>query len=54
MKHETIITNVNTGICQHRAQFYKPCYFVNWREDGKQQYEFFEFPFGMYRLYNRS
>ena len=35
-----MITNINIGICQSRLQQGKPSFFVNWQEDGKQNYYF--------------
>lgn len=35
------IENINTGICHSRAQLNQPCFFVNWRQDGKNEYKFF-------------
>lgn len=32
------ITNVNTGLCHRRVQEGQPAFFVNWTEDGKNQY----------------
>ena len=36
-----MIQNINTGICHRRVQEGKPPYFVNWQEDGKNNYKFF-------------
>jgi hypothetical protein len=40
-----MITNINTGVCHRRIQEGKPSFFVNWQEDGKQNYEFFSVRF---------
>lgn len=47
------IEHVNKGICQWRATNGKPCYFVNWMENGENKYEFFTLPYAMYARYNR-
>ncbi len=46
------ITNVNKGICQSRTQQGKDSFFVNWQENGQNQYQFFNFVSSMYRLYD--
>ena len=48
-----MITNVNKGICQSRLQQNKPSYFVNWQENGEQNYQFFTTVFSMYKLYDK-
>jgi hypothetical protein len=35
------IENVNEGMCQWRATNNKPCFFVNWTQDGENKYQFF-------------
>ena len=46
------ITNVNKGICQNRMQNGKDSFFVNWQENGKNEYQFFSMVSSMYRLYD--
>lgn len=36
------IENINIGICHQRAQTGKACFFVNWMQDGDNNYKFFE------------
>lgn len=48
-----MISNVNKGICQSRLQNNKPAYFVNWKHNGKQQYQFFSTVFAVYQLFDR-
>jgi len=36
-----MITNVNIGICHRRAQTGEPCFFVNWKDNGENNYKFF-------------
>lgn len=39
------IENVNTGVCHRRVQSGEPCFFVNWVQDGENQYRFFSLRF---------
>lgn len=39
------ITNVNTGVCHRRLQTGEPPYFVNWHENGENNYKFFQLRF---------
>lgn len=48
-----MITNVNKGLCHRRAQTGEAAHFVNWTEDGKNNYQFFFIVSSMYTLYNR-
>jgi hypothetical protein len=48
-----MITNINTGVCHRRAQENKPSFFVNWQENGKQQYFFSQFMFAIERQEQR-
>lgn len=48
-----MITNVNKGICQSRLQQGKPSFFVNWRDNGEQKYQFTTTVFSMYKLYDK-
>lgn len=54
MQNDPVITNVNHGTCQSRlyARAPKP-YFVNWQQDGENQYEFFALISSMWIKYNR-
>ena len=36
------IQNINIGICHRRVQTGKACFFVNWMQDGENNYKFFE------------
>jgi len=46
-------TNVNKGCDPHRIQTGQPPFFVNWQENGRQQYQFFSTVSSMYKLYER-
>lgn len=46
-----MITNVNKGTDPYRVQQGQPPYFVNWIENGQQQYAFFSTVSSMYKLY---
>lgn len=46
-------TNINTGICQNRLQQNKPCFFVNWLENGEQKYEFFSTVYSTNKLFEK-
>ena len=48
-----MITNVNKGVCQWRATNNKPCFFVNWQENGEQSYKYFSIVSSMYKFYER-
>lgn len=48
-----MITNINIGICQNRLKQNKPCYFVNYLNDGKQNYVFFSMRFSCEDFKNR-
>lgn len=39
---------ITTGICQYRAQAGKPCFFVNDRTGGRNDYQFFIFAGSMH------
>lgn len=45
-----MITKVNSGVCAARIQEGKPPYFVNYQEDGKNEYKFFSTVFDMYKF----
>jgi len=47
------ISNVNKGVCQHRATTNKPAFFVNWQENGENKYQFFSMVSSMYNLFNK-
>jgi len=47
------IKSVNHGICQRRLQEGRPAFFVNWRENGQNNYRFFEIVSFMYSLFDR-
>lgn len=34
------LSNIKTGICQHRAQMKEPCFFVEWRYAGVNAIQF--------------
>ena len=48
-----MITNINIGVCHRRAQTGEPCFFVNYMEDGKNKYEFFQQRFALESFKNR-
>ena len=48
-----MIKNVNKGVCQWRATNNQPCYFVNWHENGQNNYKYFSIVSSMYQLYDR-
>ena len=48
-----MVTNLNKGICQSRLQNNEPSFFVNWMQDGKQQYKFFYSVHSMYKLFDK-
>ena len=48
-----MITNINTGVCHRRVQENKPAFFVNWQENGEQQYFFSQFMFAIERQEQR-
>lgn len=39
------IENINTGICHRRTQTGEPSFFVNWTQEGENQYKFFQLRF---------
>lgn len=47
------IENVNKGVCQWRATNNQPPYFVNYHENGKNQYQYFRSVSEMYNLYDK-
>jgi len=47
------IQGINTGICHRRAQTGGPCFFVNWRQDGENNYKFFALRFACEDFKNR-
>lgn len=48
-----MIENVTKGICQGRAwEGRKDCFFVQWVDDGKNQYEFYRTVYEMYKKYD--
>ena len=47
------IQNINIGICHRRAQTGKACYFVNWMQDGENNYKFFGLRFACEDFKNR-
>jgi hypothetical protein len=47
------ITNVNQGLDHSRIQENKPSFFVNWMEDGKQNYKYFSIRSSAEKLYQR-
>lgn len=47
------IENVNIGICHRRVQENKPCYFVNWLQDGENMYKYFSLRFTCEDFKNR-
>lgn len=46
-------TNVNTGICHSRIQQGKPAFFVNWTENGENNYKFSNQRFEIEQLKNK-
>jgi hypothetical protein len=50
-KQTDMITNVNKGCDPCRVQTGQPPYFVNWIENGEQQYMFFSTVSSMYKLF---
>ena len=36
-----MIERINEGVCQWRLTNNQPSFFVNWQENGENQYEFF-------------
>ena len=47
-----MVANINKGICQSRLQNNQPSFFVNWQENGEQNYKFFSSVYSMYKLFN--
>jgi len=47
------IENVNIGVCHRRVQIGEACFFVNWMQDGENQYKFFELRFACEDFKNR-
>ena len=47
------IENVNIEICYSRLQNNKPSFFVNWQENGKNKYKFFQLRFACEDFKNR-
>ena len=47
------ITNVNTGICHRRIQEGSPAFFVNWKDKGVNNYEYFLLRFSAESFKNR-
>lgn len=45
------IENVNKGVCQRRLQEGRPAFFVNYRKDGANEYEYFATVSAMYSRY---
>ena len=48
-----MITNINSGTDPHRIQTGQPPFFVNWQENGQQQYKFFSQVAPMYQFKER-
>lgn len=45
--------NINIGICHRRVQTGEPCYFVNWSDNRKNNYQFFSQRFACENFKNR-
>lgn len=53
MEQTTKITNVNEGVCARRQQEGSPAFFVNWQQDGENQYKFFAIRSSCFTWYER-
>lgn len=48
-----MITDINIGVCQARVQQNEPAFFVNWMENGENNYKFFSMRFACEDFKNR-
>jgi len=46
-----MVTDVNEGLCHRRVQEGKPAFFVNWLEDGKNNYFFHHLRYVVHNKY---